>query len=143
MLSDLTVMRGQALAIAPGRTLLFGPGKALNVDGTLTANANGLAPVSFTSSLAAPTNGSWLGITVTSSGQPQSVLDNVEIAFARDGSVVLPTASQPSLRLSHSRVHHCSQDGVRVYAQTGITINAAAVQVATNQVLLNGRYGIQ
>jgi hypothetical protein len=142
VIADLTVMRGQSLALAAGSTLFFGPGRALNVDGTLLGNANGLPTIRFTSSLVAPTNGSWLGITVTSSGQPQTVLNNVEIAYARDGLVVQPTGSLPSLLLTHSRVQHCSQDGVRVYAMTGITINASAVQVATNQVFLNGRYGI-
>jgi parallel beta-helix repeat protein len=51
-----------SLIIDPGVTVKFGPDKALNVMGTLTANGTADAPITFTSSSSSPVPGSWNSI---------------------------------------------------------------------------------
>jgi len=139
---NLTVEVGRTLTILPATTLQFQSGKWLTNAGTILADADARSKIVFTSAAAHPTNGDWQGITVTSSGAPQTILNHVEIAYAQNGLVVQPSGDQANLVLSHSDIHDCSSDGVQVFADRGIIIEATAVQIATNRVFRNQRDGI-
>jgi len=140
--ANLTVETNRTLTIDPLSTLLFASGTGLTNAGTLLAAGNLGAEIRFASALPNPTNGSWEGLTFTSSGAAQTVLDHVEIAFAQTGVLVVPSASQPSFLLTNSAIHHCSLDGVGVHADHLITIDFPAVQLVSNQIYQNSRHGV-
>jgi hypothetical protein len=140
--SDLAVEAGRTLAVDPATTLAFDPGIALTNAGTLLAAGTPGAEISFTSSMPNPTNGSWKGITVTSSGAPETVLAYADIAYAQNGVMVIPSGSEPSFVLSNSSIRQCSVDGVQVRAGRLVAIDFPAVQVVNNRIYENGRHGV-
>jgi hypothetical protein len=139
---NLVVESGRTLAIQPATTLQFQTGKGLTNAGTVLADASAGQEIIFTSAAAHPTNGDWQGLRVTSSGAPKTILNHVEVSYARNGLVVYPVGDYANLILSHSAIHHCSLDGVQVYADQGIVIEATAVQMFTNRIYRNQRHGI-
>jgi hypothetical protein len=137
------VNAGQTLTIEPGSSLLFEPGTGLSVYGVLIADAGSGATILFSSSLASPTNGSWDQIYI-GSGQPRTVLNNVEIAFARNGLAVdaWRDVPHPQVVISNSVVHSCRQYGVTVAAGPLGRIDPWDVFVVSNRVHNNGSAGV-
>jgi hypothetical protein len=141
--APLTIKNGQTLTLDPSSTLFFAAGTGLTNNGTLLAVGSAGAEILFTSAVATPTNGSWNGIAVNSSGAPQSILGNVEVSFATTGVSVTPSGNNASLLITNSSFHNCSINALDVVANTTISIGPTAVQILSNQIYDNGNFGVR
>ncbi|MFZ4655800.1 MAG: right-handed parallel beta-helix repeat-containing protein [Caldilineaceae bacterium] len=111
--------------------ILFDFGKALEVQGQLTANGTLTTPIrlSVASQLASPLPGDWPGITF----QPGSIgqLTQTSIEFAKTGM----TLNGGEVSLNNSSVVASQQDGILVK-------NGALHLVGSNELAANGRMAI-
>ena len=139
--ASLTIEVGQSLSIDPSSTLLFAAGSELAVAGTLLAAGSDESEIRFTSAAANPTNGIWSGLSVTSSGTPQSILSHVDISYAQEGVSVIPTGDKASLLITNSAIHDCVY-GIHVEADTTINIGSKAVQILANSIYNNSKHGV-
>jgi len=140
--ANLLIEPDRTLSIDPGSSLRFSSGVGLTNAGSLVAVGAPGAPISFTAAADHPNNGIWVGLTVTSSGQPQTILDRAEIAFAQTSLFVVPSGNESSVLVTNCDIHDCSSYGIYVLATVGLTIDASAVEVLSNHIHDNGIYGV-
>ncbi len=68
ILASPNIWNGAKLTVKPGSILKFPAGKRIDVNGTLIADGTAAQPITFTSSAATPTPGSWYGIYFLAAG---------------------------------------------------------------------------
>ena len=90
VIADVVVPLGETLEIEPGCIVLFAPGTALDVAGTLRARALPSAPVVMRSGDHFPRSGDWSGLTVGPAGTLD--LESVGIRDAVVGIRLTPGA---------------------------------------------------
>lgn len=139
---DLIVEADKSLTIEAPAVLRFVKGAQLIVRGTLTADADSGSEIFFTSDHPTPRAGDWRGILFENAGQPRSVLNHVDIAFATDGVRVHPNSSNPLVSIQNSAIHGGSGDGVSVSTGSAVTIAADDVVIQNNHIFDNDDYGI-
>jgi hypothetical protein len=142
VLGTLTIESGKTLNVAPGSTLRSSPGAGFTVAGTLVADGADGSEIIFTSELAEPAPGDWLGIRHQSADATRTILDHVVIEFAQTGLSVLPNASTSGLTLSNSRVASSSANGIQVTPGTSSISDPNAVVIEHNIIRQNGQNGI-
>jgi hypothetical protein len=124
---------------------MFVNGKGLTNYGTLSAIGTPASPIVFTSSATTPTNGIWGGLVVSGGSLPQASLNNVEIAYAQYGLLINPFSDidvTDEIVLSQSSIHNSLFDAVQIYTMINYYFHAQAVQVISNTLSQNGRYGV-
>jgi len=141
IMSNLQVQASQTMTIEAGSTLLFSPSSTFTVAGTLIANGTIGNPIRFLSVLDTPQPGDWQGLSIANPGQPQSILNHVEIAHAASGITV--GQGHANLMLSHSLIHDCRWYGVEVITGSGTYLGTNEVQILNNLVASNGYDGIE
>ncbi len=86
----VSFVNGGVLTIAPGTTLKFGTGGAIEVgyteNSTFIAEGTEKDPIIFTSNHAAPTAGAWTGIVFYSNTQENSSMKYCEVEYAGNAS---------------------------------------------------------
>ena len=98
---NLTIAAGGTLTIEGGVLVLFCPGSALVVSGTLRVGAATGPPVQFVAEGGAARPGDWRGIVIQASSGTSSILRNFRVENASDGVAVegaSPTISDAVLR---------------------------------------------
>jgi ELWxxDGT repeat protein len=143
VLTDIRVWDGDVLSIAPGSRLFFTSGTRLEVPETSKLLAQGTESswIVFTSAAASPMPGDWGGLLMATKLESHSLLEYVEIGYATIG---IQNEAYDSARflLNHSKVHHSSQDGVRLQVGYGADLFTVDVQILNSQIAENGAAGI-
>ena len=129
--SNISIPSGAQLTIEPGVTVKFQANTSLQITGSMVAQGTFTNRIAFTSAAQVPAPYDWQGISVQSGG-PRTVLDYVEIAYARTGLMISGDDSQ--VTLSHSDLHHCSSDGVDVFTRGGEYVDPLDVVIVQNSI---------
>jgi len=149
--SIVTVPGNGTMTIEPGATILFTSGSQLSVGGRLLAVGTAGSPITFTSSAASPTPGSWRNIYFSSS-TPGSQLSYATISYAgsSDYGALVVNAGTPTL--DHVTVTASGNNGINVTggaatiqnstvsgsAATGISVWNSAASAAVSNTTLSG-----
>ena len=115
--SYLTILQDATLTIEPGVRLEFDYHSKLNVAGTLNARGSSTQPITFTSSNASPTPGSWQGIFVDGTDLQPAIayLDWVTVEYAGFSTNAQVFLSHGTMTMTHSIVRFGSGYGVYVH----------------------------
>ncbi len=109
----ITVNSGVTLTIEAGVTVKFNGGQYLDVNGTLVANGTTPAPITFTSSAATPTAGSWLAVHFKPGSSSSSQLTYASVLYSGGWNAgVAVESSSPTI--DHVTVSSSSSDGIKV-----------------------------
>ena len=155
VVSNIQVSLEATLTIEPGRVIKFGPGRMLDINGTLYAVGSESDPIVFTDrrddtvggdtngdgDATSPEPGGWRGLEATGSGSIQ--LAHVEVRYAgynaiyNRGEANIWLRGDGSLSVRDSVIRDGARDGVRVQNADG------AVSIEDSQIIDNGRVGLR
>ncbi len=131
---SVTVGAGATLTIEPGVTVKFAAASRLDVSGTLAALGTSESPITFTSSAAPPTPGSWQAIRFLPGSAGHIAHAAIQFGGAGYNSTVRVEGGAPLLE--HVTVSGSSANGIRVQgATTTLTLRDAVVSG-------NGEHGL-
>ena len=126
-LAGSTIVGGNAsLTIAPGTTVRLSIGAVLRVKGAVTAIGTAFSPIVLTSGAATPAPGDWGSVLFLRDSGNGSVLDHLEVRYARDG--IQLTESAP--RLANISVIDCLSSGFRITNATAGLFRVAVSRTA-------------
>ncbi len=136
VLFDIDVDSGKTLIIAPGSTLEFASGVALNVNAgaTLTADGDEGSEIVFTSGDPMPSPGDWKGISIAST----TMMDFVEVAYAVTGMRISPYTSvgwHPQVTISNGNVHANSSTGIETTIGHSNTVGGPSILLGDVEIL--------
>jgi flagellar hook assembly protein FlgD len=132
-----TVKAGKTLIIDPGVTVTFASTADLNISGKLTAIGTAANVITFKSSAATPTPGSWRAIRFQSTSGSTSQLSNANLSYGGSttyGAIIYIIGSSPTI--DHVAVTNSATRGIR------ITGGAATPSISYATVSNNATYGI-
>ncbi|MEW6544366.1 MAG: GNA1162 family protein [Nitrospirota bacterium] len=149
---DVTVAQGAKLTVEPG-TVVKSKGGGLIVRGSLAAVGTAEQMIVFTAEQETPER-AWQGIRFDQTGEQESVLDRVRVAWAKVGVTCI--AASPKIRASELTengtgivTRHASArpviEGSQIVLnrEDGISVqDASAPVMAANRIAQNRRYGV-
>ncbi len=107
----VAVAAGTTVNIRPGVEVYVNPTQGLLIYGTLIAQGTSDEKILFTSNVATPSIGDWVGIQVWNGSTVH--MDYVEIAYAGEAyNRALSVQSGSDFEINHSRVHHNQGHGI-------------------------------
>lgn len=125
--ADLTIAAGAQLTLQQGTRIEFGSGRRLVINGTLRVNGTTTSNALFTSNLASPTKGSWVGIVVAAGANV--TINNALIEWA---STAIDAASGTSFTLSTSTIRNFSGNGIVFNGVSTATITSSTIDNLTD-----------
>lgn len=114
---SVTVLSGRTLTIEPGVVVKFDAGTILVIGGKLVAAGTVANPITFTSSLASPSTGSWRNVTFLSSSDANSVLAYCFFEYGgsgTNGATVFYATGAPPIRIASTTIRYSAGHGVNV-----------------------------
>lgn len=118
---SVTVAPGTTLTIEPGVIVKFDSGTILVIGGKLVAAGTAANPITFTSSLASPSPGSWRNLTFLSSSDANSVLAYCFFEYGgsgTNGATVFYATGAPNIRIANTTIRYSAGHGVNVRASS-------------------------
>lgn len=142
ILSDIVVDVNCSLQIDPDTLIQFAPSTGLTIDGVLQAQGTADQKIIFTSNSDVPAPGDWDGIKNYGVSQEMSLLDYVEISFAKIGLDIKSSYGTPKMVVQNSEIYENEQYGVKIESYLSNFILADDVQILKNSIYSNSRDGI-
>ena len=132
---SLTVPGNMTLNVQPGVVVRFVDGAQLLVNGQLNAIGTPAQPITFTAVSGTP--GAWYGIATSGSSQYAAAthLEYVTVEYGGRGGYANLDVFRGQLFASHSTIRNSGTDGVRVSADSNVSIESS-------HILGNAVYGV-
>ena len=150
---DIIVPSGVTLTIDPGTTVRFSAlsddtrsGEDLSlceliVYGVLNAPGTEIAPITFTSTSAFPSQTDWYGIRILGTFENSSVTMNyVSMPDTKNGVYCYASSFSPTVSFSNCNVSNTSGYGFYIWAQSGSTITFSVTDSQVSNHTSNGFY---
>jgi len=150
VVGNLLVTADATLTIAPGTTVRFAAGTALQVQGTLVARGTAEARIRFESARAGPQPGDWTGLQLIGPGArfdrmgqyfSGTILEHCEVRHAggeTDGAVLIGGGGP---FLSHCTIEHNAGNGVFKRAVAGVA-EPGPTRIRNSRIQHNGANGV-
>ncbi|MBI4546845.1 MAG: S8 family serine peptidase [Ignavibacteriae bacterium] len=129
---NLDIPASGKFVIHPGAQLKFGSGSTLTINGKLTAKGSSTQRITFNSSSATPTPGSWYGIKLLNG---PDTLQYCNIRYAQYGVTINHTAGT---LIQNDSITNCSQAGIYDYNALGY----GAMNVQGCVIKNNSQFGV-
>lgn len=151
---DVVIFPGKVLTIEPGVEIRFAGHYSFEVRGILESNGTAELPISFTSNLASPKKGDWIGLIIKSRQEPRIICNHTNFYYADvandniDGNPLVGTFSNCKFENNNTAIrgnyfsNSLNSFDNCVFSNNTYCINNVMVHDIKNSTFINNEFGI-